>query len=126
MKEKKSSNKFFLIMQDSELFLLLSHFFKKRRWAEQENIFKTISKILPKLPGQGSGTGRSFELKWNEAVTIGKKYTLIEHREIKVKRLEVPDSNGAGGGTWTPTRVTPRQILSLVRLPIPPLRHFAG
>ena len=87
MKEKKSSNKFFLIMQDSELFLLLSHFFKKKRWAEQENIFKTISQILPKWPGEGSGTGRSFALKWNEAVTIGKNYTLIQHREIKAKRL---------------------------------------
>ena len=33
---------------------------------------------------------------------------------------------GAGGGSRTPTGVATRQILSLVRLPIPPLRRRAG
>ncbi len=37
--------------------------------------------------------------------------------------LQPFDSIGAGGGSRTPTRVTPRQILSLVRLPIPPPRR---
>ena len=32
--------------------------------------------------------------------------------------------NGAQGRTWTGTRVKSRRILSPVRLPIPPLRHF--
>ena len=32
---------------------------------------------------------------------------------------------GAGGGSRTPTGVATRQILSLVRLPVPPLRRRA-
>ena len=36
--------------------------------------------------------------------------------------VNAPPKSGAGGGSRTPTGVATRQILSLVRLPIPPLR----
>ncbi len=46
------------------------------------------------------------------------------NRETKKgQSIFLAGKHGAGGGSRTPTRVTPRQILSLVRLPIPPPRR---
>ena len=72
--------------------------------------------------GNEEAAGASIETEGSAVAFVINSLAELAFRPANSCVFNKDGKHGAGGGSRTPTGVTTRQILSLVRLPIPPLR----